>query len=127
MTMKHQSIKTEGETQTPNQTPNQNLNQNENQTPMSVDTNVMKTSPIQFKVTVFISDPESTGQYSNQIIVFILNPWLLDYYLQSNSVITNRLGLTKFVCCNLEFVVSEFVNVVNMDFGTEKMGKICFL
>jgi hypothetical protein len=84
MTMKHQSIKTEGETQTPNQTPNQNLNQNENQTPMSVDTNVMKTSPIQFKVTVFISDPESTGQYSNQIIVSILNPWLLDYYLFKN-------------------------------------------
>jgi hypothetical protein len=92
MTMKHQSIKTEGETQTQNQSeiqsPNQNENQteiqNENQSPMSVDTNVMKTSPIQFKVTVFISDPESTGQYSNRIIVFILNPWLLDYYLFKN-------------------------------------------
>ena len=86
--MKHQSIKTEGETQTQNQSeiqsPNQTQIQNENQTPMSVDTNVMKTSPIQFKVTVFISDPESTGQYSNQIIVFILNPWLLDYYLFKN-------------------------------------------
>jgi hypothetical protein len=47
--------------------------------------------------------------------------------LQSNSVITNRLGLAEFVRYNREFVVSEFVNVVNMDFGTEKMGKICSL
>jgi hypothetical protein len=47
--------------------------------------------------------------------------------IQSNSVITNRLGLTKFVRYNREFVVSEFVNAVDMEFGTEKMGKICSL
>jgi hypothetical protein len=41
--------------------------------------------------------------------------------IQSNSVITNRLELIKFVRYNWEFVVSEFINVVNMDFGTEKM------
>ena len=41
--------------------------------------------------------------------------------IQSNSAITNRLGLTKFVRYNREFVVSEFVNAVDMDFGTEKM------
>ncbi len=58
MTMKHQSIKTEGETQTQGQT----QIQSEIQTPMSVDTTGMKTSPIQFKVTVFISDPESTSK-----------------------------------------------------------------
>jgi hypothetical protein len=45
------------------------------------------------------------------------------FNIQSNSVITNRLGLIKFVRYNREFVfvVSEFINVVNMDFGTEKM------
>jgi len=48
-------------------------------------------------------------------------------YIQSNSVITNCLGLAKFVRYNREFVVSQFDNVVNMDFGTEKMGKICSL
>ncbi len=47
--------------------------------------------------------------------------------IQSNSVITNRLGLAKFVRYNREFVVSKFVNVLNMDFGTKKMGKICLL
>jgi hypothetical protein len=41
--------------------------------------------------------------------------------IQSNSVITNRLGLIRFVCYNREFVVSKFISVVNMDFGTEKM------
>ncbi len=39
----------------------------------------------------------------------------------------NRLGLAKFVRYNREFGVSEFVNIVNIDFGTEKMGKICLL
>ena len=34
----------------------------------------------------------------------------------------NRLGLIKFVCYKREFVVSEFINVLYMDFGTEKMG-----
>jgi len=47
--------------------------------------------------------------------------------LQSNSIIINCSGLTKFVCYNREIVVPKFVNVVNMDFGTLKMGKICSL
>ncbi len=39
----------------------------------------------------------------------------------------NHLELTKLVRYNREFVVSKFVHVVSMDFGTEKMGKICAL
>ncbi len=35
--------------------------------------------------------------------------------------------MQKFVCYNGEFVVSEFVNVVNIDFGTEKISKISSL
>ena len=37
---------------------------------------------------------------------------------------SNRLGLAKFVRYNPKFVVNEFINVVNMNFGTEKMEKI---
>jgi hypothetical protein len=43
----------------------------------------------------------------------------------SISVLANRLGLTNFI--TRKSIVSEFVNVVNMDFGTEKMGKIYFV
>ena len=50
--------------------------------------------------------------------------WLLK--LQSNLVITNSLGLAQFVGYNREFVVSKFDNVVNIDFGTEKMEKNLF-
>jgi hypothetical protein len=35
----------------------------------------------------------------------------------------NCLGLAKLVCYNWEFVVYEFVNVVNVDFGILKMEK----
>ncbi len=59
---------------------------------------------------------------SERVIGLSIQNWAI---LQSNSVITNRLGLIKFVRYNREFVVSELINVVNMDFGTEKMWKIC--
>jgi len=47
--------------------------------------------------------------------------------IKSISVIKNPSGLAKFVCYNWEFVVSEFGNVADKDFGTEKMGNIYFL
>ncbi len=48
-------------------------------------------------------------------------------YNNYSQTAVKPLGLAKFVRYNREFAVSEFANVVNMDFGTEKMGKICSL